>query len=193
VSLISLAREPIVLTWATYHSYVSLISFSRELHISLTWASYHSHVSYISLLREPHITVTWATYNSYGSLTSLSLEPHISLTWVSERLSAFANSTLSGVERYRWASNRFSRPVSWWSENTVLAFRRRQCFAPRSPEPPANRPPKPRPAQTRNSKHWTNLCWEEKAQRPAPLLMPKGIHSFQRYLHSDSMDNSDIF
>lgn len=49
-------------------------------------------------------------------------------TCVSDRLSWFASSTLSGVDRYRWASNRFSSPFSCWSLNTVRAFRRRQCF-----------------------------------------------------------------
>lgn len=49
-------------------------------------------------------------------------------TCVSERLSAVASSTLSGVDRYRWISKRFSSPDSWESENTVRAFLRRQCF-----------------------------------------------------------------
>lgn len=49
-------------------------------------------------------------------------------TWVSERLRAVASSTRSGVERYRWISNLFSRPESCESENTVRALRRRQCF-----------------------------------------------------------------
>lgn len=49
-------------------------------------------------------------------------------TCVSDRLSWFASSTLSGVDRYRWASNRFSSPFSCWSLKTVRAFRRRQCF-----------------------------------------------------------------
>lgn len=69
-------------------------------------------------------------------------------TCVSLRLSAFASSTLSGVERYRWAENLFSspnknkkshsisskmllkchKPVSWGSLNTVRAFLLRQCF-----------------------------------------------------------------
>lgn len=50
------------------------------------------------------------------------------LTCVSERLSAVASSTRSGVERYRCISKRFSRPESCESEKTVRAFRRRQCF-----------------------------------------------------------------
>lgn len=49
-------------------------------------------------------------------------------TWVSDRLSAVASSTLSGVDRYRWISNLFSRPDSCESEKTVRAFLRRQCF-----------------------------------------------------------------
>lgn len=49
-------------------------------------------------------------------------------TCVSDRLRAVASSTLSGVERYRWISNRFSRPDSCESEKTVRAFRRLQCF-----------------------------------------------------------------
>lgn len=49
-------------------------------------------------------------------------------TCVSDRLRAVASSTLSGVDRYRWISNLFSSPDSWESENTVRAFRRRQCL-----------------------------------------------------------------
>lgn len=49
-------------------------------------------------------------------------------TCVSDKLRAFASSTLSGVERYLCASNLFSRPCSCWSLNTVRALRRRQCF-----------------------------------------------------------------
>ena len=49
-------------------------------------------------------------------------------TCVSERFNCDASSTRSGVDRYFWASNRSSRPFSCWSLNTVLAFRRRQCF-----------------------------------------------------------------
>lgn len=50
------------------------------------------------------------------------------LTWVSLKLRAPASSTLSGVDRYLWAENRFSNPVSWGSLKTVLAFRLRQCL-----------------------------------------------------------------
>lgn len=50
-------------------------------------------------------------------------------TCVSLRLKADASSTLSGVERYLWAANLFSRPVSWGSLKTVRAFLRRQCFS----------------------------------------------------------------
>jgi len=57
----------------------------------------------------------------------------IPLTWVSERLRAAASSTLSGVDKYLWASNLFSRPVNCWSEKTVLALRRLQCLEPGSP------------------------------------------------------------
>lgn len=49
-------------------------------------------------------------------------------TCVSERLSAVASSTRSGVERYRCISKRFSSPESCESEKTVRAFLRRQCF-----------------------------------------------------------------
>ena len=49
-------------------------------------------------------------------------------TWVSDRLSCAASSTRSGVDRYLWASNRFSNPCSCWSLNTVRALRRRQCL-----------------------------------------------------------------
>lgn len=49
-------------------------------------------------------------------------------TCVSDRLSAVASSTLSGVDRYRWISNLFSRPDSCESEKTVRAFLRLQCF-----------------------------------------------------------------
>lgn len=52
----------------------------------------------------------------------------VCVTWVSDRLSAVASSTLSGVDRYLWISNLFSRPDSWESEKTVRAFLRRQCF-----------------------------------------------------------------
>lgn len=48
-------------------------------------------------------------------------------TCVSLRPSAEASSTRSGVDRYRWASNRFSNPVSCGSLNTVRAFLLRQC------------------------------------------------------------------
>lgn len=58
-------------------------------------------------------------------------------TCVSLRPSADASSTLSGVERYLWASNLFSNPVSWGSLNTVLAFRRRQCLRAPIPSPKA--------------------------------------------------------
>ena len=49
-------------------------------------------------------------------------------TCVSDKFNAEANSTLSGVDKYLWASNRLSSPHSWWSEKTVLAFRRRHCL-----------------------------------------------------------------
>lgn len=49
-------------------------------------------------------------------------------TCVSDRLSAVASSTLSGVDRYRWISNLFSRPESCESEKTVRAFLRLQCL-----------------------------------------------------------------
>ena len=50
------------------------------------------------------------------------------LTWVSDRFSADANSTRSGVDRYRCASNLRSNPHNCWSENTVRALRLRHCF-----------------------------------------------------------------
>lgn len=49
-------------------------------------------------------------------------------TCVSLRLKADASSTRSGVERYLWAANLFSRPVSWGSLKTVRAFLLLQCF-----------------------------------------------------------------
>jgi len=48
------------------------------------------------------------------------------LTCVSLSPNAVASSTLSGVDRYRCASKRFSRPDSCGSLNTVRALRRRQ-------------------------------------------------------------------
>lgn len=76
------------------------------------------------------------------------------ITWVSERFNAFASSTRSGVERYLWASNRFSSPLSCWSLNTVRAFRRRQCFEFGSP--PVNRELNGSPG---NVWHYTRFVW----------------------------------
>lgn len=59
-------------------------------------------------------------------------------TCVSLSPSAVASSTLSGVDRYLWASNLFSRPVNCGSLNTVLAFLRLQCLSALTPIPRPN-------------------------------------------------------
>ena len=65
----------------------------------------------------------------YPRISSYKTTAFIGLsTCVSDKFSAEANSTLSGVDKYLWASNRLSSPHSWWSEKTVLAFRRRHCL-----------------------------------------------------------------
>ena len=82
-----------------------------------------------SSVHQDHLKLSAAIkYFSVGVFYQLLRLAQYSLTCVSERLRAVARSTLSGVERYLCASNRRSRPHSCASENTVRAFRRRQCL-----------------------------------------------------------------
>ena len=86
-----------------------------------------------SILNRANITVTFESAEDISQSINYS-DKYITCsicllhTCVSDRLSWEASSTLSGVDKYFWASNLSSRPFNCWSLKTVLAFRRRLCL-----------------------------------------------------------------